>query len=355
MKGSSLPGYYSRNLDGHRASYLDFVISRFGGTRVAAREAFGHKGPVLFLMIEENFALYLVAALWRALLGRRTVGLLFRPGPAVDGESLRLQLKRILLKSLRLVPRVNTLSIVPVPLVPRIGQIVNGWIHDFQLWDLSEGERARFGAMRRIARNHEQPGNISAEASAMIQTAREHAGGKPLLVALGMQNQAKGADRLAASLRDGGTLGWAVIVAGRFAPKSDSARAEIESHGGLIIDRFLSDEELLAMYASADAVWCLYDPAYDQASGILGRAVQLGVPPVVRRDSISEAFCLAEGISHGAAEGGRDLQTALSALALEGEKVPSGIALSVHFAQLNTTRLQQAMGLLPEGTTCQPG
>lgn len=332
------PGYYSRSLDGHRAAYLEFVTTRFGGQRVTAWQVLARRGPVLFLMIEEHFGLYVLASLWRSLLGRRTVGLLFRPGPASAGTSWRLRLKRLQLRLMRRLPTVETLSIVPVPLQPRIGAIVDGWIHDFQLWDLEEGVRSHVACLRRdIA----EPASETSLPS-IVAEALKHANGRPLLVALGMQNRDKGVERLAASLREGGCTGWAVLVAGRFAPSADAARREIEACGGRVIDRFLDSEELLALYAVADAVWCLYDPAYDQASGILGRALQLGVPPVVRRHSISAALCVAEGISHLAVEGGADLAPALATLIASDTRQPR---TAPGLAQASTARLRRALGL----------
>ena len=336
MANGGIPGYYSRGLEGHRASYLAFVIARFGGRRVAPQEMFGWRGPLLFLMIEENFGLYCVTGLWRSLLGRRTVGLLFRPLPAAEAKSWRLKLKRAVLRALRYVPAVQTLSIVPVPLVPKIGAIVDSWIHDFQLWDLTESESARFEEIRTPSTQLARPAPIFTEA-------KHFAKGRPLLIALGMQNQAKGAERLAASMREGGTKDWAVLVAGRFAPEAAHWRIAIEAHGGHIVDRFLSDDEMLALYAAADAIWCLYDPSYDQASGILGRAIQLGIPPIVRTGSLSESFCRAESIFHVSAEGGRDLNTALIKTLIEDRDISKATYLKVHRIQQNLARLRTAL------------
>jgi hypothetical protein len=339
---SMTPGHYSRGLEGHRAAYLEFVISRFGGCRVRALELFLWPGPVLFLMVEENFGLYLFAALWRALLGRRTVGLLFRPGPAVDGKSFRLRLKRIILKALRQLPFVCTLSIIPVPLNPKIAGIVDGWIHDFQLWDLSDVDHERFLQLRALGNDD---GDVEVEAVKILSEARCFAAGRPLLVALGAQNHNKGVELLAESMATRGTEGWAVLVAGRFAQEVKTARDTIEAHGGRVIDRFLSDDEMLALYAAADAVWCLYDPAYDQASGILGRTIQLGIFPIVRRGSFSEAFCRAEGVAYAAAVGGTDMAAALTDLVRPTLTGPRQVNLTARWAELNTKRILMALGL----------
>ena len=300
-------GYYSKTLEGHRAAYLDFVTGRFGGLRAEAGQLVGWRGPLLFLMVEEDFGLYIFSCILRTLLGRRTAGLLFRPGPAITGRSWRLRLKRWILRAMRRLPNVRTISLLPTPLYPRISEIADDWIYDFQLWDLTTAEQARFRSMKAgLVGGADQP-----RPPPIFMEALAFASGRPLLVALGMQNRDKGADLLAASMAGCCSKGWAVLVAGRFASSANDARIVIESSGGKVIDRFLDSDEMLALYAAANAVWCLYDPRYDQASGILGRAVQLDVPVVVRCGSFSEALCKREGLSHAAANGGKDLANAL--------------------------------------------
>lgn len=334
-------GYYSRNLSGHRKDYLNFVTARFGGRRVNASEALWWKDAVLFLMIEENFALYCVTALWRSLLGRRTVGLLFRPIPAVEGTSWRLRSKRFLLRGLRVLPQVKTLSIVPAALYPKILNIADDWIHDFQLWDISEEDRRKFSDQHF---NNEK----YADAQAILKTAKQYANGRPIVVALGAQNRAKGTVILANSMDTILNAGWAVVVAGRFSDNEDVTRERIIDKGGLVIDRFLSNDEILALYATANAVWCLYDPAYNQASGILGRAVQLGVSPIVRNGSLSAALCEYEGIHHGASAGGDELTLILSNLLENIVQNKNSIELTTRIKEQNTDKLRRALNLANE-------
>jgi hypothetical protein len=54
--------------------------------------------------------------------------------------------------------------------------------------------------------------------------------------------------------------------------RSSARRAAFASN------RSVTDAELLGAYAASDAVWCLYPPFGDHASGVLGRAAQLGIP-----------------------------------------------------------------------------
>jgi hypothetical protein len=57
------------------------------------------------------------------------------------------------------------------------------------------------------------------------------------------------------------------------------------------IDRWLSIVELSELYRYTDFVWSCYDISYDQSSGVLGRAIQFGKSPIVRKDSVCENIC----------------------------------------------------------------
>lgn len=286
-------GLYTRTLSGHRQSYLDFVKQNFGGERINGLTLFLKKDPVFFLMIEDNFMLYFFVACIRALFGKKTAGLLFRPKPALNANNFRLKFKLYLLKVLKKIKKVQTLSIVPVPLEPEISTIVDDWIYDFQLWDMTTEQKKVFEQLK----NNMNP-SIDAPEYQIVQQVKNYANGRPIVVALGVQNKAKGTQILAANIQYFIQYNYCVVLAGRFADDCQEVKLALEESGALIFDRFMTDEEILGLYAVADAVWCYYDPSYDQASGILGRAVQLGVLPIVRLDSFSEKFCLSEGINH---------------------------------------------------------
>lgn len=302
------PILFSGSRGGHRGSFEDFVQRLWGGTVCRAGLQLRHRGPMFFLMVEDSSLGYVASALLRQLLGRRTVGLLFRPGPALDGGGLRLSLKRNLLKLLRKMPRVTTLTIIPFSLRPDFAAVADGWVHDLQLWDMEDRDFAVIDALR-------QGKDCSdADAAAFCGKIRETAAGRPVLVALGLQSRGKGFVRLAAAARELTAEGWQIVVAGRIDPTLAAQKAALEELGALVVDRFVSDGEILGAYAAAGAVWCCYDPAYDQASGILGRAVQFGCPVVVRAGSLSEALCQQEARPCLAVEGAIDAPLSLSAL-----------------------------------------
>lgn len=62
-------------------------------------------------------------------------------------------------------------------------------------------------------------------------------------------------------------------------------RSEFLNLGGIIVDRILTDAELLYVEKRSSLLWALYDETYDQSSGVFGHAAQIGRPCLVRRGS----------------------------------------------------------------------
>lgn len=272
----------SHSFDGHRREYVSLAESlcKTEGheSRVVTSwtATLWDPAPVLFLMIEENFSGYLAAALARAVQGRRTAGLLFRGREAANASSTRLTGKRLLLKTLRKISGITTLSIVPFSVDPRLAQVADGWIDDPQLWDIED---------------------TAPITTPLSQSLQEAASGRRIVISLGGQNEGKGfrfftrAWAEAHSLRDR----WLFVAAGKVAAAEAESAAAFKAAGGLLLDRFISDEELASLYGIADVIWGVYAPTYDQASGIFGRAVQYDAPILVRRGSAIEAHGLQLG------------------------------------------------------------
>jgi hypothetical protein len=329
---SNLPAVmiYSRSEEGHRADYIRFVSGLFRTGRTSAVGTCTSRLPVLFLMVEEFFSLYVVACLWRSLWGRRTVGLLFRPGPALEGKSLRLRVKRRILRLLRRLPRVQTLTIVPFSIAPRFAEIADGWIYDLQLWDKS------------VPGSHDL---LHTDHAALPLKIREAAGGRAVIGALGLQDRHKGFDVFAGVWNDDEGLRKRFLFAfgGTVSPSLRDMVESFGAAGGFGLDRRITDEELLGLYGSSDLVWCLYDAAYDQASGILGRAVQFGIPAIVREQSLSHKFCLAENIPHIAT----NAQTVAAKLTepLPASDRRSGAAVAERFRRESLKTLTAALGM----------
>lgn len=262
-------------------------------------------------MVEESFGGYLAAALWRALRGQRTVGLLFRGREALTGQSARLRTKRWGLRFLQRVPGVTTLSIVPFSVEPRLADVADDWIDDPQLWDLEDLDPA--------------PTPLS-------DAVREAAGERRVVVSLGVQNAAKGFDFLTRVWTERADVrrDWLFVAAGKVGRDERDTAARFVTDGGYLVDRFITDAELASLYKAAHVVWGVYAPSYDQASGIFGRAVQYDVPILLRRGSAVETHGLELGARVASVEYGsaHDLVGALD-VAIGTRPSPAGRAAAM--------------------------
>lgn len=281
--------------DGHRASYKALFARLFGARAgpLNAAALFSAR-PLLFSMIEEGFGRFVWACLIRSLLGRRTVGLLFRPLPATNGRTLRMRSKRLLLRLLRRLPGARVLILVPFMVDPRMARVAHDWFYDLQNWDLAL----------------DPPGPDTPETFSLAEQIGLTGAGRSIVSAIGHQTNDKGFDRFTAIFTDPEIrTRYQFAYGGKVAAPLKSAAKDFASAGGFGLDRFVTDDELLGFYAAADLMWCAYDPAYDQASGILGRAMQRGVPVIVRAGSVVHRLCELEGHPHIAlhSEGGKEL------------------------------------------------
>lgn len=274
---------YSRFETGHRAAYLTFIAGIYETRRAARPRDLFSRAPLLFLMIEENFLLFVTVAVFRQLMGRRTGGLLFRPREALRGRTPRLWLKRQLLRLIRALPRVGCFILLDVN-EPGASSLWRGVVYDFQLWDLPKDvvrdDRPKTAAGRDVA-------------EALIPSDR------PVITAIGRQDRSKGFAEFAAACAALSKRGAAhFVAAGSVAAECRDDRTRMLDAGGTLIDRYVSDNELEDFYRLSDIVWCCYSAEYDQASGVLGRAVQFGRPVVVRPESLIQTFCQTRGIPH---------------------------------------------------------
>jgi hypothetical protein len=164
-------------------------------------------------------------------------------------------------------PRITILSIVPGYLHPGLAGVTNNWMYDLQFWDRTLDELPLDGAVMRML--------------------REEGRGRRLIACLGRQDQEKGLGELVDIVRTAPALSEriAIVSAGKIDPALASVRADLDRCGAIVIDRFVTDEELLQVYAASDLIWACYAPIYDQSSGIFGRALQFGKRVVVREGS----------------------------------------------------------------------
>jgi hypothetical protein len=271
--------YVSEGTEGHRTDYDRVLIAEMRAQNIhldrieKSRHAVDSSRPVFYSMLDSHVLAFLANAVVRSLKGRCTVGLFFRPGECFSKSSFRYRVKRLLFQVASRLPHVSILTLMPFAVFPRFEEVATGWIYDPQLWDLLHfgfSENDVFPMLRDL---------LSAKAS-----------GRRILIALGEQQQAKGFDYLvdlwcsSAKVREN----FLFVVAGKVNRHSAQKTEMFVQQGGFLIDRHISDGELMYMYRCADTIWSCYSPAYNQASGIFGRAIQFGVPVIVRKESYLE-------------------------------------------------------------------
>lgn len=278
-------------IGGHHAEHYALfreILSKSGeATRHARRGLASVFAPevVFFLSIEEAAADFFLTAFLRAFLGLRTVGLLFRFGECVQPRAIRHRVKRTLLKILKQSPSCAVLVIVPFAVDRKLEELGRFGIYDPQMWD------------KKIAGR--DGGDISS-AIDVVSNIDKVAGTRKIAVALGGQNCRKGFDYFCRIWSAPGNSvlrrEFLFVAGGEVDAQSRPYAAEFEKSGGILVDRLLTHDELSALYARADIVWCCYAPDYDQSSGIFGRSVQYGKPSLVRRGSFIAS--LADAIGH---------------------------------------------------------
>lgn len=261
---------------GHQAAYHQMFASWFGlspsegriGPRLFARLVKAER--LFFGTLDDDVAGFATVTVARALLGRRTGGLFLHPNSCF-GPGLKPRVKWIFFASLSRIPKVTILSILPYGLMPKLRSVSNGYVHDPQFYDHLEA-------------------SPSAD-SATIRSLTDAAAGRPILAFLGWGTQEKAYPALSELAAQPGLADRILIVAAGKVVKSCAAAAtRLRESGAIVLDRFVSDEEMEAIYRSSRWVWNCYAPGYEQASGIFGRAVQQGRTVVLRHDSVTLAY-----------------------------------------------------------------
>lgn len=268
---------YAVSGSGHRAEYLALFARIFGLGSVEGPMSFGlffslvRARRLVFATIDDGILSYFGVAVVRACLRRKTVGLFLRPH-ACFKPGFKAWVKRQAFAVLRRVAPVTTLAIIPFDLRPELAAVTDTWIHDPQLWDEIDA-----------------PGQPDQPTRAAIRSA---AGDRPVFAFLGAVNRIKGFPFLVEIADAEPSLfdKYHFVIAGVVSPDCTALVAYMAQNGATVWPRRISDEEMAAVYAESTLVWACYDPAYDQASGIFGRAVQRGKTVVIRHGSLLEQY-----------------------------------------------------------------
>ncbi len=271
--------YVSKGGDGHHADYDRLFEAALAPLQISlhrvpcAHLSINAKAPLFYSFLDTRPA-ETVAALARAtarsFMGRATIGLFFRPDDCFLKGSIKATIRRLLFRFVSRLPHVHILSILPGDVFPRLHEVATDWIYDPQLWDLNYLNET----------SAEPSPQIVAELAAASR-------GRRVVVALGKQNKSKGFDYLVDIWCESPRLRerYIFVVAGKLDASSAAQARRFVDLGGILVNERIANNDLFYLYKRADIIWACYAAGYDHSSGIHGRAVQLGVPVLVRRDS----------------------------------------------------------------------
>lgn len=264
--------------DGHRGEYLELCcrllvaepsVGRVIPSRLRTLLA---SKSVLFATVDDEYIAFILVSILRSILGRKTVGLMIRPQTCFLAPGMRYALKRAAFRWLKVIRKISVLTIVPFSVRPEYREIARAGLVDPHCWDRQDMKVDTCPDLEREI--------------------RLAAGYRKVLLFAGGVSEIKGITFLVQILNDTAfpISKLLPVIAGRFSENIKHLVQELESRGALVIDRFVDADELEALYRVSSLIWTCYDPSYDQASGIFGRAIQSRRVPIVRSGSTIALF-----------------------------------------------------------------
>lgn len=259
--------------EGHRENYVKFFASKTKGLpligKISNNILLIFRAKLLIITTFESSPYkFTCIAFFRSIFAKKTAIIILRPFST--SNYFRDFIKLIGQKFLTYLPRTQLFTIVPItrshPLKDKATFLL-----DPEFWDIEDVCEAR----------------CSTELSQMAQ---KHATGRLLLACTGAFSSDKGLSQLADMMEH---PEWpkdriAVVAAGRFSQFQMATKKRLKASGAFVADRFISDKELFSIYTISQAAWVCYAPSRDMSSGVVGRALQFGVLPIIREGSVLE-------------------------------------------------------------------
>lgn len=261
---------------GHRQAYLDLLGPMFHLTPVTGRmtprlfRRLVSARRLLFATLDDDVAGFTAVTAARGALGRPTAALFLRPHSCFSTAKRIYRVKHYLFRTLRHLPGLTIATILPFSLEPHYRLIAHMGLHDPQFWDMHDGSTVR------------RP-----RTSALAEQIVAEAAGRQIVCIVGALSGDKGFRFATEALVRNPELTKTVhfVAAGTVTDDCRDVAETFSDLGGRLVQGRLSDEELESLYAIAHKIWACYAPDYDQASGIFGRAIQWGVPVIIRAGS----------------------------------------------------------------------
>ena len=223
------------------------------------------KNVLFFITIEDSIALYMVCGFFRALIGKRTVGLSLEIPKEIP--PLRSRIKYWIGKRILASNNIQTISIVPFEFQYGNTGLSKSWIYDLAYWDLR--------------RNIPDDSIINDDVYSLLNES------KKLFLYLGTLDRRKGFDdfvRLCAEMRNQ-NMNFKFIAAGDLGDYAEEMD-EFKKLDGYVVGRVLTENEVLLLQKKSTLFWAYYPLYFNQSSGIVGRALQLNKHVIIRNGSL---------------------------------------------------------------------
>lgn len=255
---------------GHYKSYAELCVKLLSGNicDVTVKEAARYSEVLsvekLVLIDGDSAHLALSPLIFlRAMFNKPTTLLSVRTEDFI-GKRIKSKIKRCLLRLLVCCKRVNFLSIHYPDMCEYEGDFITKCFYDPQLWDLP---LLNSGA------------NIPSELDSDLRQ------GVTLLV-LGALNEKRCKTDLLDKVASFPSIHF--VFAGRL--QSEDEAVLIGLSNVTVINRYVSDEEIIGLYNSCSYVYAFYSNDVCRPSGVFGRAVQLGKKVVIRKGGYIDAY-----------------------------------------------------------------
>ena len=263
-------------LEGHRLQQLLAIKAILSDANVGVnhyRKAWPRGligSALLFPTVDGLFLQFSLIALARSVVGRRTVAIWHRPKHSALNRGLKSRLKYIGAYILKSLPFVAILSVQIPDLESSIKHLVTDWIYQVAQWSIPPSD-----------------GTVQIDASVPLKQIVNHAAGRDMILFLGAITQEKGFEffvdlSCCVALKKNNIV---FVAAGTLSKDCAQLGQQLVSHGGLLVDEHLTDNEFMTCLELARWVWICYTPDNDQNSGIFGLAYQTGSEAIVRAGS----------------------------------------------------------------------
>lgn len=269
---------YTTRLGGHRSLYanalLEFeefklIVSK-PNIKLLMTLSLKPKN-LIFLTIDDSFYYYIICSIVRMLQKKKTIGIMLEPLGFLKNKSFKNKLKIIILNIFKKLGFTVIINIYSGLHLVDCENFYSGDIYDPAFWDLDVGKTKLL--------NSNDNSNVNLNDIFEI--------GYIYILFLGSISKRKRFDLFAECCKQNTNKKIKFIAAGDSSESFDkSIIIDYKKNGGILIDRYITDSEVILLQSKSNIYWAFYAKDFDQSSGIAGRAYQYDKKLITRNESL---------------------------------------------------------------------